>query len=193
MQSERHPGVNDAGFRTCRAVAAAPAPPAHTSHCRRSRGPANPYGTYRLDAGDRVRVILFGQDKLSRSYSVDSNGTVSLPLSARSGRGGLTTFELSTHIAAELLRKYIKDPKVSVEVEAYRPFFILGEVKRPGGYLCAMTVEAAVALAEGYTERAKKRMVRLTRRFNGVNSTVMVPVDYPVHPGDTIYVLERFF
>jgi len=80
MQSERHPGVNDAGFRTCRAVAAAPAPPAHTSHCRRSRGPANPYGTYRLDAGDRVRVILFGQDKLSRSYSVDSNGTVSLPL-----------------------------------------------------------------------------------------------------------------
>lgn len=56
-----------------------------------------------------------------------------------------------------------------------------------------MTIEAAVALAEGYSERAKTRMVRLTRKFNGVNSTVMVPTDYPVQPGDTIYVLERFF
>ena len=142
-----------------------------------------------------MRVIVFGQDNLSRSYSVDSNGTASLPLIGPVRARRLTTFELSTDIAAELRRKYIKDPKVSVEVEAYRPFFILGEVKRPGGYpyVNAMTVEAAVALAEGYTERAKKRMVRLTRRFNGVNSTVIVPVDYPVHPGDTIYVLERFF
>lgn len=157
--------------------------------------PANPYGTYRLDSGDRVRVIVFGQDNLSRSYNVDSSGSVSLPLIGPVRARGLTTFELSSDIAAELRRSYIKDPKVSVEVEAYRPFFILGEVKRPGGYpyVNAMNVEAAVALAEGYTERAKKRMVRLTRRFNGVNSTVMVPTDYPVHPGDTIYVLERFF
>ena len=56
-----------------------------------------------------------------------------------------------------------------------------------------MTVEAAVTIAEGYTERAKKRTVRLTRRFGGVMSTVIVPTDYPVQPGDTIYVLERFF
>jgi polysaccharide biosynthesis/export protein len=157
--------------------------------------PANPYGTYRLDSGDRVRVIVFGQDNLSRVYSVDASGAVSLPLIGPMRARGLTPFELSTDIAAELRRKYIKDPKVSVEVDAYRPFFILGEVKRPGGYpyVNAMTVEAAVALAEGYTERARKKMVRLTRRFGGVNSTVMVPTDYPVQPGDTIYVLERFF
>jgi len=113
------------------------------------------------------------------------------PIRAR----GLTAFQLSTDIEAELRRKYIKDPKVSVEIETYRPFFILGEVTRPGQYpfVNAMTVEAAVAIAEGYTERAMKRMVRLTRRFGGVNSTVMVPTDYPVQPGDTIYVLERFF
>jgi polysaccharide biosynthesis/export protein len=73
--------------------------------------PANPYGTYRLDAGDRVRVIVFGQDNLSRSYSVDSNGTVSLPLIGPVRARGLTTLELSTDIAAELRRKYIKDPK----------------------------------------------------------------------------------
>jgi polysaccharide export outer membrane protein len=157
--------------------------------------PANPYGAYRLDSGDRVRVIVFGQDNLSRVYSVDASGTVSLPLIGPVRARGLTPFELSTDIAAELRRKYIKDPKVSVEVEIYRPFFILGEVNKPGGYpyINGMTAEAAVAIAEGYTERAKKRMVRLTRRFNGVNSTVMVPTDYPVQPGDTIYVLERIF
>ncbi|MEX1061393.1 MAG: polysaccharide biosynthesis/export family protein [Methyloceanibacter sp.] len=157
--------------------------------------PANPYGMYRLDSGDRVRVIVFGQDNLSRTFSVDSSGSVSLPLIGPIRARGLTTFQLSTDIAAELRRKYIKDPKVSVEVETYRPFFILGEVTRPGQYpyVNAMSVEAAVAIAEGYTERAKKRMVRLTRRFGGVNSTVMVPTDYPVQPGDTIYVLERFF
>jgi polysaccharide biosynthesis/export protein len=157
--------------------------------------PANPYATYRLDSGDRVRVLLFGQDNLSRTYNIDASGSVSIPLIGSVKARGLTTEELASDIAGELRRNYIKDPKVSVEVEAYRPFFILGEVKRPGGYpyVNAMTVEAAVALAEGYTERAKKRMVRLTRRFNGVNSTVMVPTDYPVRPGDTIYVLERFF
>jgi polysaccharide export outer membrane protein len=81
------------------------------------------------------------------------------------------------------------------EVETHRPFYILGEVNRPGKYpyVDAMTVEAAVAVAEGYTERAKLRFVRLTRCFGVVNSTVMVPADYPVRPGDTIYVLERFF
>jgi len=94
-----------------------------------------------------------------------------------------------------LRQKYIKDPKVTVEVATYHPFFILGEVNTPGQYpyVNAMTVEAAVAIAEGYTERAKKRFVRLTRKFGGVMSTVMVPTDYPVQPGDTIYVLERFF
>ena len=157
--------------------------------------PANPYGAYRLDSGDRVRVIVFGQDNLSRVYSVDASGSVSLPLIGPVRARGLTPFELSAEIAAELRRSYIKDPKVSVEIETYRPFFILGEVNKPGGYpyVNGMTAEAAVAIAEGYTERAKKRMVRLTRRFNGVNSTVMVPTDYPVQPGDTIYVLERIF
>ena len=157
--------------------------------------PANPYGTYRLDSGDRVRVIVFGQDNLSRVYGVDANGSISMPLVGQVRARGLTPYQLSLDIAGELRRKYVKDPKVSVEVEAYRPFFILGEVNKPGGYpyVNGMTAEAAVAIAEGYTDRAKKRMVRLTRRFGGVNSTVMVPTDYPVQPGDTIYVLERFF
>ena len=154
-----------------------------------------PNETYRLDSGDRVRVIVFGQDNLSRVYRVDGSGSVAMPLISPVRARGLTTFELSNEIARDLKRKYIKDPKVSVEVQTYRPFFILGEVTKPGQYpyVNAMTVEAAVAIAEGYTQRAKQRFVRLTRRFGGVMSTVMVTTDYPVHPGDTIYVLERFF
>jgi polysaccharide export outer membrane protein len=157
--------------------------------------PANPYGAYRLDSGDRVRVTVFGQDNLSRVYNVDATGSVAMPLIGPVRARGSTPVQLSMDIEEELRRKYIKDPKVSVEIETYRPFFILGEVNKPGGYpyVNGMTAEGAVAIAEGYSERARKRMVRLTRRFNGVNSTVMVPTDYPVQPGDTIYVLERIF
>jgi polysaccharide export outer membrane protein len=157
--------------------------------------PVVPNETYTLDSGDRVRVIVFGQDNLSRVYGVDGSGAVAMPLIGPVRARGLTTFELASEIARDLKRKYIKDPKVTVEVETYRPFFILGEVNKPGQYpyVSAMTVEAAVAISEGYTARAKQRFVRLTRRFGGVMSTVMVPTDYPVQPGDTIYVLERFF
>jgi polysaccharide export outer membrane protein len=142
-----------------------------------------------------VRVTVFGQDNLSRVYNVDATGSVAMPLIGPVRARGSTPVQLSMDIEEELRRKYIKDPKVSVEIETYRPFFILGEVNKPGGYpyVNGMTAEGAVAIAEGYSERARKRMVRLTRRFNGVNSTVMVPTDYPVQPGDTIYVLERIF
>jgi polysaccharide export outer membrane protein len=84
---------------------------------------------------------------------------------------------------------------VTAEVETYRPVYVLGEVKKAGQfpYVSGMTVETAVAIAEGYTDRASLRKMRLTRKFGGVMSTVLVPPDYPVAPGDTIYVLERFF
>jgi len=157
--------------------------------------PVIPNETYTLDSGDHVRVIVFGQDNLSSVYSVDGSGSVAIPLIGPVRARGLTTNELAHVIAKDLRKKYVKDPKVTVEVAIYRPFFILGEVKQPGQYpyVNAMTVEAAVAIAQGYTDRAKKRFVRLTRRFGGVMSTVMVPTDYPVQPGDTIYVLERLF
>jgi polysaccharide export outer membrane protein len=150
---------------------------------------------YTLDSGDKVHIVVFGQDNLSRVYSVDGSGYISMPLIGAVCARGLTTFQLASTIAGQLRQKYVKDPKVTAEVETYRPFFILGEVKKPGqfAYVNGMNVEAAVAIAEGYTERANERNVRLTRKFGGVMSTVMVPTDYPVQPGDTIYVLERFF
>lgn len=177
----------------------APLPPPPEKTEPRSAGipgaPVNPYPVYTLDSGDHVRIVVFGQDNLSRVYNVDTSGYVSLPLIGPVLARGRTTTELARVVADQLKQKYVKDPKVTAEVDVYRPFFILGEVKRPGQfpYVNSMTVETAVAIAEGYTERANERMVRLTRRFGGVMSSVMVPTDYPVQPGDTIYVMERLF
>ena len=91
--------------------------------------------------------------------------------------------------------KYIKDPKVSVEIAAHRPFFILGEVRTAGQYpfVSGMTVQTAVAIAGGYSERATERKVIITRRINGVIEKLKVSSDMPVLPGDTIHIPERFF
>lgn len=141
-----------------------------------------------------MRIIVFGQDNLSRLYNVDTAGRIAFPLIGNVEARGLTTTQLGSEIDGRLRKNYIKHPKVSVEVDAYRPFF-MGEVNKPGQcpFVNGMTVESAVAIGEGYTERAKQRMVRLTRKFGGVQSPVMVPTDYPVQPGDTIYVMERMF
>ena len=124
-----------------------------------------------------------------------SNGSISMPLVSQLRARGLTPYQLSLDIAAELRLKYIKDAKVSVEVETYRPFFILGEANKPGGYpyVSGMTAETAVAIAQGYTERAKKRMVRLTRRFGGVNRRSWCRPIARCSLATLIYVLERFF
>lgn len=150
---------------------------------------------YRLDSGDRLRIVVFGQENLSRSYSVDGGGFISMPLIGAVRARGITTFQLEDTIAAQLKTKYVKDPKVTVEIQTYRPFFILGEVRRPGQfpYVNGMTVQTAVAIAGGYTERAREKKVKLTRRINGRSVTMKVPDGYHVRPGDTIYIMERMF
>lgn len=150
---------------------------------------------YRLDSGDRLRVTVFGQKNLSRSYPVDAGGFISMPLIGAVEARGISTFQLEERIAKSLRRKYVKDPKVTVDVEISRPFFILGEVRNGGQYpyVADMTVQTAVAIAGGYTPRAKKRRVQLTRRINGATVTQQVPASWKVQPGDTITVKERFF
>ncbi|MGI9385444.1 MAG: polysaccharide biosynthesis/export family protein [Methyloligellaceae bacterium] len=156
---------------------------------------ADANATYRLDSGDRLRIVVFGQQNLSRTYAVDGGGYISMPLIGAVASRGATTFELEQRIADQLRVKYVKDPKVTVEVETYRPFFILGEVRRAGQfpYVNGMTVQTAVAIAGGFSERAKESEVQLTRRANGRAVTRSVPPNYPVRPGDTIKVTERFF
>ena len=150
---------------------------------------------YQLDAGDRLRIQVFGQEGLTNSYIVDAAGNVSLSLIGAVQARGLTTAELSRAITARLRAGYIRQPHVSVEVEAYRPFFILGEVNAPGQYpyVPNMTVEAAVAISGGYAPRASKRDILLARNFNGDVMRGKVPPDFPLRPGDTITVKERWF
>ena len=150
---------------------------------------------YVLDSGDRLRLFVYGQPNLSRTYSVDGGGFISVPLIGAVRARNLTTYGLERSIADQLAAKYVRDPKVSVEISTYRPFFILGEVRRAGQYpfVNAMNVQTAVAIAGGFSERAYVKSVKLTRIVNGYRTTVKVAPDTPVYRGDTIEVRERFF
>lgn len=167
----------------------APEPTAPHAYAAPEREP------YRLDAGDKLRIVVFGQDGLTNAYQVGANGTITMPLIGPVGARGLTTGELSGRIAARLRQGYIREPHVAVEVETYRPFFILGEVSAPGQYpyVPNMTAEAAVAIAGGFTPRAFRSQVELSRPAPGGMVRANVPVTTLLKPGDTIVVSERWF
>ena len=150
---------------------------------------------YTLDSGDKLRVVVFGQDGISNSYIVDAGGKVNLPLVGAVNARGLTNQQLAAAITAQLKQGFVRDPHVSVEVETYRPFFILGEVTTPGQYpyVANMTAETAVAIAGGFAPRAYKKTVELTRKSGGQQVRTEVPLDFPVRPGDTVLVKERWF
>ena len=150
---------------------------------------------YTLDSGDKLRVVVFGQDGITNSYVVGADGNVSLPLVGAVPARGFTTAQLSKMISERLKQGYVREPHVSVEIETYRPFFILGEVTTPGqyAYVANMTAETAVAIAGGFSPRADKRKIELTRNAPGQSFKGEVPLSYPIRPGDTIQVKERWF
>ncbi len=152
-------------------------------------------GPYTLDSGDRLRIVVFGQDTLSNTYTVDAAGMVTLPLVGAVNARGLTTADLSHAVASRLKQSFIRDPSVAVEVDTYRPFFVLGEVAFPGQYpyVPNMTVETAVAIAGGFTPRAAKSTVTVTRKMQGVPVRYALPLQFPLQPGDTITIAERWF
>jgi len=154
-----------------------------------------PRGGYTLDSGDKLRVVVFGQDGLTNGYSVDAGGSITMPLIGAVAARGLTTAELSAAIGARLRQGFIREPHVAVEIESYRPFFILGEVTFPGQYpfVANMTVETAVAIAGGFTPRAYHTDVVLSHTVGGQTVRATVPVITPVRPGDTITIKERWF
>src|SRR3981081_1194888 len=129
-------------------------------------------GPYTLDSGDKLRIVVFGQDTLSNNYTVDAQGAVSLPLAGAVEARGLTTSQLGGAIAARLRSGYVRDPSVAVEIETYRPFFMLGEVTFPGQYpyVPNMTVENAIAIAGGFTPRAARDKVTITRKVESMTT-----------------------
>jgi polysaccharide biosynthesis/export protein len=164
------------------AYAAAPMPPAHDA-------------AYRLDAGDKLRVVVYGQEGLTNTYAIDAGGSITMPLIGAVPARGRTPAGLASAISAKLRNGYIREPSVAVEVEAYRPFFILGEVAAPGQYpyVPNMSVESAVAIAGGFSPRALRDRVTLTHTDHSGSSRFVVPLGTALGPGDTILVGERWF
>ena len=150
---------------------------------------------YRLDAGDRLRVVVYGQEGLTNTYAIDAGGSITMPLIGSLPARGRTPAGLAADITARLRNGFIREPSVAVEIEAYRPFFILGEVAAPGQYpyVPNMTVESAVAIAGGFSPRALRDRVTLTHTDASGSSRVVVPLGTPISPGDTVLVGERWF
>ena len=151
--------------------------------------------TYVLGAGDKLRVTVYGEPDLSGDFDVGSSGEVRLPLIGQVQAGGQTVRSFEERVTAQLSAGYLLHPRVSAEVIAYRPFFIIGEVNKPGQYpyVSDMNVVTAVALAGGYTYRADDSDVYVRR--DGATREVEKPADATtkIHPGDVIRVTERFF
>ena len=164
------------------AYAAAPMPAAYDA-------------AYKLDAGDKLRVVVYGQEGLTNTYAIDAGGSITMPLIGSVPARGRTPAGLASAISGKLRGGYIRDPSVAVEIEAYRPFFILGEVAAPGQfpYIPNMSVESAVAIAGGFSPRARRDRVTLTHTDGSGSMRIVVPLGTALSPGDTVLVGERWF
>jgi len=157
--------------------------------------PATYDAAYRLDAGDKLRVVVYGQEGLTNTYAIDAGGSITMPLIGAVPARGRTPAGLAAEITAKLRNGYIREPSVAVEIESYRPFFILGEVAAPGQYpyVPNMSVESAVAIAGGFSPRARRDHVTLTHTDGAGVSRFVVPLGTALSPGDTVMVGERWF
>lgn len=164
-------------------------------HFRNDLFQASIASPYTLASGDRVRILVFGQDSLSNAYSVGSAGSISMPLIGNVPVYGQTTSQAERAIEARLKEGFLRDPHVSIEVEAFRPFFVLGEVTAAGQYpfINGMTIRKAIAVAGGFTPRGNQHFADVTRMIDGRPAVGQFPLDWPLRPGDTVTVEERIF
>lgn len=154
-----------------------------------------PLENYQLGTGDKLRVIVYGEDDLGGAFDVDSEGSVSLPMIGETKVVGLTVSQLERTIAAKLADGYVLDPRVNVEIVQYRPFYVIGEVNKPGEYpyVSEMNVLNAVALAGGFTVKAIEGGAYV-RRY-GQTGEVYVPADSAskIYPGDIVRIKSSPF
>lgn len=150
---------------------------------------------YRLSAGDKIRITVYGHEDLSGEFDIDGTGSVSLPLIGDVRAQGLTPNELEVAVTERLRPDYLRNPRVSAELLDYRPFYIFGEVRSPGSYTYTggMTVISAVAVAGGFTYRARKNRIRIVRGAGDEQTEIQATADTPIFPGDVIEIPERFF
>lgn len=150
---------------------------------------------YKLGTGDRLRITVFGEEDLTGEFDIDGTGVVAFPLIGNTLAAGVDVRALEKRIEDKLSDGYLMNPRVSIEVMNFRPFFILGEVNEPGSYpyVNGLTVINAVALAGGFTHRARTDTVIITRGKGEKKEEIEAGEDALVLPGDSIRVKERFF
>lgn len=156
---------------------------------------AEPIADYKLGVADKVRVIVFNEETLSGEFTVSDSGTLSLPLIGDVKATGRTPREVIRDIEAKLADGYLREPRVSMDVLTYRPFYIMGEVTKPGEYPYSngLTALNAVARAEGFTYRANKRKVFIKRFGETTEHQYKMDPSVVVYPGDTVRIGERYF
>lgn len=149
---------------------------------------------YRLSAGDRIRIAVFGEPDLSVTARIDGSGAISYPLLGELSVAGLTSDALERLIADRLRGPYLVDPRVTVSIEEYREFFIMGQVNRPGSYpyVPGLTVRRAISIAGGFTDIAARGKLFLISEKSPQQERRVQP-DAPVGPGDTVVVKESLF
>ena len=150
---------------------------------------------YTLGPGDILRITVFKHNDLSGDYRVDGTGNVSFPLVGNIRASGATVSQFQSILVEKLKAGFLVNPNVSIEVTNFRPFFILGEVNSPGNYpyQSSITVINAVALAGGFTNRADKGDITITRIVEGKEVKMQASLSQVVLPGDTIEVSQRLF
>lgn len=151
---------------------------------------------YKLGPGDKVSVNVYGEEALSGEFLIANNGVVALPLIGPVPAGGLTPQAFQETIQAHLVAtNMVREPRVSANVIEYRPFFILGEVNNPGQYTYSigLTLTKAVATAGGFTYRADKAVVYITREGAATEHPVAITAATRIGPGDTVRIGERMF
>jgi polysaccharide export outer membrane protein len=157
--------------------------------------PAASAASYVLGPNDRIRLKVYGESDITGEYEIDSSGHVSIPLAGHLEAAGLTTRQLERSITSALSKGIVRDPRVNVEIALYRPYYILGEVKKSGEYpyRLGLTVMDAVASAGGFTYRANENKVYLRRSGGSAEEIYALDAPVPVFPGDNIRIPERYF
>jgi polysaccharide export outer membrane protein len=152
-------------------------------------------GPYTLDTGDAVRITVYGDENLTNTYRLDDKGAIAFPLVGPVAVRNMTTQQAAGRIAAALANGFMRNPDVAVEIAEYRPFFIQGEVTNSGQfpYVYGMTVRAAISTAGGFTDTADRSQAVVYRRQGNEMAKGSVDLDFPIFPGDTVVIQERWF
>ncbi len=172
---------------------ATPASESQTSSFSRAK-PTDSLG-YKLGNGDTVRITVFGEPDLSGEFQVDGTGMISMPLIGEIEATGQSVRQVQRALEEQFRNGYLNNPRISAEVINFRPYYILGEVSRPGEYPYSdgLTILNAIATAEGYTYRANKKVIFVRGAGQKEEREVKLTSTTPVHPGDTLRVGERLF